>query len=909
MSGWQPDSGSLQTFTQVLAASLSPDSKLRTGALEQLDIAKSKIPDYNNYLAHIFLHPGAAETSLRSAAGLLLKNIVRFEYPEIPPPSLAYIKETAFAGLNDGEALIRSISGNLITATIHRGGIREWPEALPRLMQLLDDSNETTCEGALSALSKICEDSASELDKDYDGQRPLNFMVPKFLAFTEHPTARIRAEALFCLNQFILLKSQSLFAYIDPFLTRLFALATDQDTGVRKNVCQALVMLLDVRPDKIAPNLGSVVEYMLYSTQDQDDQVALEACEFWLAIAEQPDLQTSLEPYLHKIVPMLLKGMVYTEMDLLALGADEDDAHIEDRAEDIKPQHAKSKLHTQTEHTHDSNGPKGLKFGQDDEEEEESDDEYDDDDDDDLYAEWNLRKCSAAALDVLSTVYENRLLEHSLPHLKQTLGSQDWRDREAAVLALGAIAEGCMTGMIPILPELFPHLLSMLKDPRPLVRQITCWTLGRYGRWAAHLPDQERQQYFEPLLEGLLSAMLDNNKKVQEAGCSAFAALEDQAGIALVPYLQPILQLFVAAFDKYQQKNLLVLYDAVQTMADAVGPALNKPEYIDLLMPALIKRWTNIADDDRDLFPLLECLASVTIALGPGFAAFAPPVFSRCLQILHQNLAQIDAYANGGIPDMPDKDFLITALDLLSGLVQGLGPSVAELIESTQPPLLQLLLLCFTDPVAEVRQSAYALLGDLAINCYDCIKPYLGEIMPNALTQIVIETDSISVTNNAIWSSGEVCLQAGPDIGPWVEQLFKQLVGIVGAQKVSITVLENAAITLGRLGCSVPTQVAPHLDMFARAFCAALRDADDNDEKNSAFHGFCQMIATNPSSLAGFFPDFVNAVGRYKEPSPELNDMFGKILTGYQPVCQNWEQIVDSLEPQVKQTINTRYHI
>lgn len=131
----------------------------------------------------------------------------------------------------------------------------------------------------------MCEDSAKELDRDYEGTRPLNFMIPKFLSYTEHPKAKLRSEALFCLNQFILLKSNSLFAFIDAFLTRLFALAVDPETTVRKHVCQALVMLLDVRPDKIAPNLGSIVEYMMHSTQDQDDQVALEACEFWLAIA------------------------------------------------------------------------------------------------------------------------------------------------------------------------------------------------------------------------------------------------------------------------------------------------------------------------------------------------------------------------------------------------------------------------------------------------------------------------------------------------------------------------------------------------------------------------------------------------------------------------------------------------
>lgn len=735
-------------------------------------------------------------------------------------------------------------------------------------------------------------------------------MIPKFLSYTEHPKAKLRSEALFCLNQFILLKSNSLFAYIDAFLTRLFALAVDPETSVRKHVCQALVMLLDVRPDKIAPNLGSIVEYMMHSTQGDDDQVALEACEFWLAIAEQPDLQTSLEPYLHKIVPMLLKGMVYTEMDLLALGADDDDAHLVDKAEDIKPQHAKSKQHTLNEATHEnnSNKPNGLKFGADEDlNEEDDDDDYDDDEDDDLYAEWNLRKCSAAALDVLSTVYEARLLEQCLPHLKATLASNDWKEREAGVLALGAIAEGCMSGMIPILPEIFPHLINMLKDAKPLIRQITCWTLGRYGRWAAYLPDAEKPKYFLPLMEGLLRTMLDNNKRVQEAGCSAFANLEDQAGVVLVPYLQPILQHFVAAFEKYQQKNLLILYDAVQTLADSVGPALNKPEYIDMIMSPLITRWQATEDDDRDLFPLLECLSSVTIALGAGFAPFAPPVFSRCIHILHRNLAQIDAYSNGATAELPEKDFLITALDLLSGLVQGLGPDVSTLISQNQPPLMQLLLMCFQDPIAEVRQSAYALLGDLVINCFDDVRPCLQQVMQELVSQIDIKTDSISVTNNAAWSAGEICLQAGSDLDPYVDILMQKLISLMQAPKTGTTVLENSSITLGRLGSTATEKVAPHLEMFAIQFCHSLQESMDNDEKDSAFRGLCQMIAVNPNALSKFFPDFVNAIGRYMDPSPALTDMFSKILQGFQPMYPDWPRLMQELDPKVKQNINVKY--
>lgn len=104
----------------------------------------------------------------------------------------------------------------------------------------------------------------------------------------------------------------------------------------------------------------------------------------------------------------------------------------------------------------------------------------------------------------------------------------------------------------------------------------------------------------------LLRMVLDDNKRVQEAGCSAFATLEEDAGLELVPYLDPVLRNLVFAFEKYQHKNMLILYDAVGTLADAVGRHLENPDYVKILMPPLTARWDKLQDNDEDLIPLLE---------------------------------------------------------------------------------------------------------------------------------------------------------------------------------------------------------------------------------------------------------------------------------------------------------------
>jgi transportin-1 len=49
-------------------------------------------------------------------------------------------------------------------------------------------------------------------------------------------------------------------------------------------------------------------------------------------------------------------------------------------------------------------------------------------------------------------------------------------------------------------------------------------------------------------------------------------------------------------------------------------------------------------------------------------------------------------------PDLeePDKSFVVVALDLLSGLCQGLGAAIAELVSSHQPSMLTLMTACLT---------------------------------------------------------------------------------------------------------------------------------------------------------------------------------------------------------------------
>lgn len=286
------------------------------------------------------------------------------------------------------------------------------------------------------------------MDVEIAGTRPLDFMIPKFLTLSEHPNAKMRAHAIACLSYFVPINSQSLYAHIDNFIATLFKRASDDDSSVRRHVCQSLVLLLASRPDKLMPEMNNVAEYMLFSTRDRNETVALEACEFWLTFAEEEELSRSMQPLLPKVGPVLLECMVYGEDDLLWLDGDADDSQVPDKESDIKPRHYGQKSHGyEKEEEGEAPPEKQSKIGaygdeiRDDDDED--DDDYDVDEfDDEMSTEWNLRKCAAAALDVLAVRFGPDLLNVLLAPLKEKLWSSDWLHRESGILALGAMAEG-----------------------------------------------------------------------------------------------------------------------------------------------------------------------------------------------------------------------------------------------------------------------------------------------------------------------------------------------------------------------------------------------------------------------------------------------------------------------------------
>lgn len=848
------------------------------------------LPEYNYALLLIFSDDKIADDIIRTLAGISLKNNVRSNYHNFTPEFKNLLKQQGLALLRDPVKSIRSTAAVLIVTIASSGEIKTWQELLPTLTQLIVSPDNQTAESAFYALEKICED-LSHVMCNPEMASNLDYFVPGLIRLFQHQNPKMRNHALVCINCFVTLQAPAIMNSINEYVEGLFQLARDPNTEVKKNVCRSLVALYETCPEALEPYLKNVIEFMMISSEHEDKDIALEACEFWLSISDNDYGMKVLAQYLPKLIPFLLEQMRYSDEDLESMQGDlEEDYMIPDKQDDIKPLFHKPKGHI------------GNEAG--DEESEYSDDD-EDFDDDGPSAPWNIRKCTAASLDCIAHRFGNDILTIVLPELNKTIGSDNWKVKEGAILALGAIAEGCLDGLAQFLPQSIPFLVSSLKDSHPLVRVITCWTLSRYTSWIMSNPNQNG---FEKVLRGLLCCILDNNKRVQEAACSAFSTLAESANNELVPYISDVLNVLIQAFDKYQQINQVHLYDAVGTLANAVKQHINQPQYIEILMPPIIKKWNSFKDDDQDLFPLLECLSFIALALGNGFAPYSEGVFKRCLSLVDQCLQQDIAFSLDPVNrEMPNKDFMIAALDLLSGLAEALSDSICTLAASSN--IVELTIRCMLDTMAEVRQSSFALLGDLTKACFHLIKPNLPKVI-EALTEN-LSYDQIPCCNNATWAVGELAIQLGSEMRPYAHLFINQLIKNINQPQIPRTLLDNTAVSLGRLSLVCPDELAPHLKEFITPWCSSVKTIRDNSAKDSAFRGICELIKKDSTGIVGDFLNFCEAIACWDEPQPDLKRLFYDLLHSYKSHIGNeaWERFKLDFKPEYRDKLSLHYQV
>lgn len=890
---WQPQENILSTVKELLQEALIPDSEIQKNVQEKISLLQN-MPDFASYLLYILCNAGYSE-DIRSLSGILLKNQINVLYPGLSQENVMKLKQECQNLLMDPSREVR-LSVSSMTVIVAREHLKNWPELIPFLLKTVASKNEFS-ESALTTLFKLCEDLITNQKSQDEIYRVTKEVFPRFIEYLSMEDCDIHLEIVRLTNQFIQdyfpIMKQSL--DLNVYLGSVIRLANTEDIELQKYVCHTFVIYVDKQEESLLPHLHDVIMYLLDKNQSEDSEVALQACEFWLAISKLPTCKEILTPYIDKLLPVLLKNMRYSEAELNiikdSLGADAD---RKDLSKDITPLHM-----------HDKNGHKNEDYLSDTEE----DAPAAVDDLDDFYMGWTLRKCSAASLDTLAVKFGDDILPILVPFISEMLNHSDYLVKESAILALGAIAEGCMNGLKSQLPELVNFLQLSMSEEHSVVRVITCWTLSRYVSWIINVKPDSPQTYFIPVMLLLLKHFLDDNKRVQRAAISAFCVLEEEAQLRLVPYISIIIEGFLLAFERLQCRSLYMLYDAVGSLAQSVGTHLSEVEYVSKLMPPLMQRFTDADSyyDDQSI-AVLECLANVIPSLEVSFLPYAEVIYCHCIQIINETLVHCISYQEHPNEfDPPDKDPMSVAIDVLYSMSLGLKNHFVKFV--TNSNILLLLYTTIQDSSNLVRQNSIALYGELVILCYPFLVSSISDYIPLIIKNL--DENNETVCNNAAWVISRLCSVMGSSIQPYAPEIVQQFVHILREPNASRTMHQTVAVSLCTIFFVCPDINIPNPPVVLKNCCILIRNVKDTDTKDLAFRGLCDVINRYPDFSKTFFIYFCDAAASWFNIRSDLKDIIRNVLMSVKHQCRedNWIPFYSQFPEPLKARLHDLYGV
>lgn len=136
---------------------------------------------------------------------MILKNNVKEYYGKMPPDVRHYIRDEVFRCIGDPKTMIRRTAGTIITTIVEVGTLSECPGLLRLFIQMLNTNEINLVDGTLSALYKICQDSADKLEEDdQNAGGPLTDLFAKLFQFFGSEHEAFRRFALGSVNQFII---------------------------------------------------------------------------------------------------------------------------------------------------------------------------------------------------------------------------------------------------------------------------------------------------------------------------------------------------------------------------------------------------------------------------------------------------------------------------------------------------------------------------------------------------------------------------------------------------------------------------------------------------------------------------------------------------------------------------------
>ncbi|XP_012254098.1 importin subunit beta-1 isoform X2 [Athalia rosae] len=735
---------------QVLEKTVSSDKNELEAAQNYLEqAAQANLHEFIRHLSGVLV-TGGASTVARMAAGLQLKNqltskdpALKSQYQQrwlaIPAESRDYIKKNILGALGTENNRPSSAAQCVAYVAVAELPVGQWSNLIPVLVNNVTDANSTEMmkEATLETIGYICQDIDSEVLVSQSNQI-LTAIIHCMKGSGTSSHVRLAAtSALF--NSLEFTKGNFDIESERNFIMEVVCEATQSaNTQVRVAALQCLVKIMSLYYQYMEPYMGpALFPITLEAMRSDIDEVALQGIEFWSNVSDE-EVDLSMEegeasdggrPPL-RVSRHYAKGALQYLVPVLV-----------------------QKLTKQ--------------------------EEFDDEDD------WNPSKAAGVCLMLLSSCCEDAIVPYVLPFVKDNIKNEDWRFRDAALMAFGSILGGLEPNTLrPLVEQAMPTLIQLMYDNSVVVRDTAAWT---FGRICEIIPEAAiNETYLKPLLESLVNG-LKAEPRVAANVCWAFTGLAEASyesaeasddaqpeTYCMSQYFDFIIQRLLETTDRPDgaQANLRsAAYEALMEMvknspSDCYVTVQRTTMVILERLQQVLQMETHIqSHSDRAQYNDLQSLLCATLqsVLRKVTPEDAPQISDAIMTAL-LSMFNSNSCKAGGVQE--------DALMAVSTLVEVLGEGFLKYMDAFKPFLY---LGLKNHAEYQVCCAAVGLTGDICRALKNKVLPYCDEIMTLLLENLSNNTVHRSVKPQILSVFGDIALSIGPEFKKYLEIVLQTL--------------------------------------------------------------------------------------------------------------------------------------
>ncbi|XP_064389350.1 importin subunit beta-1-like [Halichondria panicea] len=745
---------------QVLEATISPDTAQIQLAQHQLEqAAAANLPAFLLALATV-LGDVAKSSTARMAAGLQLKNYLTSKTPEI---KLQYQLRWLSIDMAVREQIKSIILSTLGTEASHRSASQcvafiaaaelpqaQWPGLIQALLVNMT-TNPTTSntkvtenlkEASLEAIGYICEE-----------------LEPRFLAAQSNEilTAIVRGMSKDEPTQSNTVKLAATKALLNSleFTKANFEKETERHI-IMQVVCEAtqvphvpvqvaalqnLVRIMGLYYPLMEAYMGpALFAITLEAMKSNVDEIALQGIEFWSTVCDE-EVDLAIEAAEAKeqgrppeqVSKFYVKGAQQYLIPVLLLSLTKQE-------------------------------------------------EFDDEDD------WNPCKAAGVCLTLMASCCEDDIVAFVIPFIQENIVSNDWKFRDAAIVAMGSVLEGpSPTALEPAIANIVERLIGCIGDEAVQVRDSAAWTIGRI---CEHVPSVLLTDITLPPLLQALGVGLEGEPRVATNVCWAFSSLAeaayDQACDDTSEEEEPATFCLSTSFEHIATKLLAcsqradggtgnlrsaayeALMDLIKFSAKDCYPVVQNTTAIILesIKHVLNIQVSQLSGADRQQLTDMESLLCATLQslLRKVNTEDIQQISDTVMQSLLVMFQSHSGQSGGGVQE----DAIMT----VGVLVEVIGEGFGRYMEAFKPFLLHSLR---NYAEHQVCLASVGLVGDLCRSLGQGIAGYCPEFMAILLETLGNSTVHRSLKPQILSTIGDIALALGPNFQQYLEVVLQIL--------------------------------------------------------------------------------------------------------------------------------------